>query len=36
MTPVGKLNYMHQDPIRAGIVGKAHHFIYSFASNYDE
>lgn len=29
-----KLNYIHLNPIRAGIVEKAHHYIYSSASNY--
>ena len=29
-----KLNYIHLNPIRAGIVEKAQHYIYSSASNY--
>ncbi|WP_335617691.1 hypothetical protein [Chryseobacterium glaciei] len=29
-----KLNYIHLNPIRAGLVDKAHHYIYSSASNY--
>ncbi|MDP2453818.1 MULTISPECIES: transposase [unclassified Kaistella] len=30
----GKLNYIHFNPIRAGWVEKAQHYIYSSASNY--
>lgn len=30
----GKLNYIHLNPVRAGIVEKAHYHIYSSASNY--
>lgn len=29
-----KLNYIHQNPVRAGIVEEAEHYIYSSASNY--
>lgn len=29
-----KLNYLHQNPVRAGIVYKAEDYIYSSASNY--
>ena len=29
-----KLNYVHQNPVRAGIVKKANHYVYSSASNY--
>lgn len=29
-----KLNYIHLNPIRAGLVDKAHHYLYSSASNY--
>ena len=29
-----KLNYIHLNPIRAGLVEKAQHYIYSSASNY--
>lgn len=29
-----KLNYIHQNPVRAGIVNKAEDYIYSSASNY--
>ena len=29
-----KLNYIHLNPVRAGIVEKAHHYLYSSASNY--
>lgn len=29
-----KLNYIHLNPIRAGIVEKAQYYIYSSASNY--
>ena len=29
-----KLNYIHLNPIRAGIVEKTQHYIYSSASNY--
>jgi len=29
-----KLNYIHQNPVRAGIVSEAEHYIYSSASNY--
>jgi REP element-mobilizing transposase RayT len=29
-----KLNFIHQNPVRAGIVGKAEDYIYSSASNY--
>ena len=29
-----KLNYIHLNPVRAGIVEKSHHYLYSSASNY--
>lgn len=29
-----KLNYIHQNPVRAGFVEKAHHYLYSSASAY--
>ncbi|MFM2225432.1 MAG: hypothetical protein RJA07_1634 [Bacteroidota bacterium] len=29
-----KLNYIHQNPVRAGIVSKPEHYLYSSASNY--
>jgi len=29
-----KLNYIHQNPVRAGIVAAPEHFLYSSASNY--
>jgi REP element-mobilizing transposase RayT len=29
-----KLNYIHQNPVRAGIVEKPEHYLYSSASNY--
>ncbi|WP_412467288.1 REP-associated tyrosine transposase [Pedobacter sp. KLB.chiD] len=29
-----KLNYIHQNPVRAGIVSEAEHYTYSSASNY--
>jgi hypothetical protein len=29
-----KLNYIHLNPVRAGIVNKASEYIYSSASNY--
>jgi len=29
-----KLDYMHMNPVRAGIVEKASHYLYSSASNY--
>ena len=29
-----KLNYSHQNPVRAGIVSEPHHYLYSSASNY--
>lgn len=29
-----KLNYIHLNPVRAGVVEKAHHYSYSSASNY--
>lgn len=29
-----KLDYTHLNPVRAGIVGKASHYVYSSASNY--
>ena len=31
-----KLNYIHLNPVRAGIVAKAHHYLYSSASNYQD
>jgi hypothetical protein len=31
-----KLNYIHQNPVRAGIVRNAEDYIYSSASNYVE
>ncbi|MEM6319605.1 MAG: hypothetical protein AAF960_18170 [Bacteroidota bacterium] len=29
-----KINYTHQNPVRAGIVSETHHYVYSSASNY--
>jgi REP element-mobilizing transposase RayT len=29
-----KLDYIHLNPVRAGIVEKASHYVYSSASNY--
>jgi REP element-mobilizing transposase RayT len=29
-----KLNYIHMNPVRSGIVCKAHHYLYCSASNY--
>lgn len=29
-----KINYVHQNPVRAGIVAEPHHYLYSSASNY--
>jgi len=29
-----KLNYIHQNPVRAGIVSEPEHYLYSSASNY--
>ena len=29
-----KLDYIHLNPVRAGLVQKASHYIYSSASNY--
>jgi hypothetical protein len=29
-----KLNYLHQNPVRAGIVAEPGHYLYSSASNY--
>ncbi|QQY34547.1 Transposase and inactivated derivatives [Chryseobacterium gleum] len=29
-----KLNYIHLNPVRAGIVSKANHYVYSSATNY--
>jgi len=29
-----KLNYLHNNPVRAGIVAEAHHYIYSSAVDY--
>lgn len=29
-----KINYSHQNPVRAGIVAEPHHYLYSSASNY--
>ncbi len=29
-----KLDYIHLNPVRAGIVAKASHYVYSSASNY--
>lgn len=29
-----KINYIHMNPIRAGLVGRASHYLYSSASNY--
>jgi len=31
-----KLNYIHQNPVKAGFVFEPHHYIYSSASNYAE
>jgi hypothetical protein len=30
----GQLDYIHLNPVRAGIVEKASHYVYSSASNY--
>jgi putative transposase len=30
-----KLNYIHQNPVRAGLVGEASHFLYSSAADYE-
>jgi REP element-mobilizing transposase RayT len=32
----GKINYIHQNPIRAGIVTRSEDFVYSSARNYAE
>lgn len=29
-----KLNYIHQNPVKAGIVFEAHHYLYSSATNF--
>jgi hypothetical protein len=29
-----KLNYIHQNPVRAGIVAEAEHYLYSSAKDY--
>ena len=29
-----KINYIHMNPVRAGIVNRASHYLYSSASNY--
>ena len=29
-----KLNYIHQNPVRAGLVAESHHYLYSSATNY--
>ena len=29
-----KINYIHQNPVKAGLVEEAHHYLYSSASNY--
>jgi putative transposase len=29
-----KLNYIHQNPVRAGLVAEPEHYLYSSASNY--
>lgn len=29
-----KLNYIHQNPVRAGFVSQSHEWLYSSASNY--
>ena len=29
-----KLNYIHQNPVRAGIVADAEHYLYSSAMDY--
>ena len=29
-----KLNYLHENPVRAGIVRNAEHYIYSSAKDY--
>lgn len=31
---ISKLNYIHQNPVRAGIVAEPEHYIYSSATNY--
>ena len=31
-----KLNYIHQNPVRAGIVSSPEHYIYSSATNYPD
>lgn len=33
---ITKLNYIHQNPVRAGIVIEAAHYTYSSASNYEQ
>ncbi len=30
-----KLNYIHQNPVKAGIVAEPHHYLHSSASNYN-
>ncbi len=30
-----KLNYIHQNPVRAGLVAEPNHYLYSSASNYE-
>jgi Transposase and inactivated derivatives len=30
-----KLNYIHQNPVKAGLVEKASHYLYSSAANYE-
>ena len=32
---ISKINYIHQNPVRANIVAEAEHYIYSSASNYN-
>jgi hypothetical protein len=31
---MSKLNYIHDNPVRAGIVANAEHYLYSSAANY--
>ncbi|TVR83132.1 MAG: transposase, partial [Chitinophagaceae bacterium] len=31
---IQRLNYIHQNPVRAGLVAEPEHYLYSSASNY--
>ena len=33
---MGKINYIHNNPVEAGLVKQPHEWIYSSASNYQE